>query len=404
MPHLLTDSLLKLPSASPTVTFVGHDASRTGAPVMLLSFLRWLQQQDVAGTQLVLLSGGQLYEEYCKVAPTQVLPAGLFRSSEYLSALTSALGHRITAPARLQALGLRGVPDSQVVVANTLASLSTAHLLVYRDARALRPARLVCHVHELDGVAERVLPASPVVRRNLLDSVDRFAAASKSVATMLTDRLNIDPRRVSVIEEFIEPPSPSSRSVEAARDQMSGGSLRPVILSVGALSHRKGPERFVDLLATLKSHPSRPRGVWLGGRLGSSGWLEMQHDITQSGLADSVLMLPSRECSASYIAAADVVVSTAIEDPFPLSILEAAAARKAVVGFESGGVVDMLSEVGHSELVLPIGDTLAMSAAVAGLLSNPAARDAVGNKLGDWVMATHLVEQIAPALWQLVTQ
>ncbi|MEX0768739.1 MAG: glycosyltransferase family 4 protein [Microthrixaceae bacterium] len=395
---------MNLPSLSPTLTFVGHDASRTGAPVMLLSFLRWLQQQDVQGTQLLLLSGGPLYQDYCKVAPTQLLSAGWANSIGYLSSLTAALGHPVTLPARLQALRLKGVPDSQIVVANTLAALSTAQLLAARKARAGIPPRLVCHVHELDGVAERVLPASPVVRQELLEAVDRFAAASQAVATMLTERLGIDPLRVFVVEEFIEPPSPSAQSVAEAREQMSDGSLRPIILSVGALSHRKGPERFVDLLATLQSQPSRPRGVWLGGQPGSSGWLEMSQNIVQAGLEDSLLLLPNTEDSARYFAAADLVVSTAIEDPFPLSVLEAAAARKAVLGFESGGVIDMLSAVGHLELLLPIGDTLGMSAAIAVLLNNPIEREAVGNQLGDWVTATHLVEQMAPALWKVLAQ
>ena len=114
------------------------------------------------------------------------------------------------------------------------------------------------------------------------------------------------------------------------------------------------------------------------------------------------MLLESREDSASYIAAADLLVSTAIEDPYPLSVLEAGAAGKAVVSFESGGVIDMLRAVGQAELLLPIGDTLGMSAAVASLLDNPRNRELIGAQLAEWVNSTHLVEHIAPALWQVV--
>jgi glycosyltransferase involved in cell wall biosynthesis len=219
---------------------------------------------------------------------------------------------------------------------------------------------------------------------------------------MLVDRLGISASRVTVIEEFIEAPCPSSRAIAVARQRMVGEVNRPVILNVGAMSHRKGPERFVDLMSTLVAHPSLPIGVWLGGERGSSVWLEMEHSIAASALQDCVVLLASTEDSASYIAAADLVVSTAIEDPFPLSVLEAGAASKAVVSFESGGVIDMLRAVGHAELLLPIGDTLGMSAAVATLLDNPTNRKLIGTQLAEWVTATHLVEHIAPALWQVV--
>ena len=402
MRHLLIDSSVNPVSAGPTVTFVGHDASRTGAPVMLYSFLRWLQSEGIQGVELALLAAGPLLSEYQKVAPTHVLTSRLVRSSEQLGAVMNSLGHPIAVPSAIQGIGLRGIARSEIVMANTLASLSTARLLAARSGQNGKPSELVCHVHELDGVAERVLPASPPVREQLLSSVDRFAAASEAVAEMLLDRLGISSRQVTVIEEFIEAPRPSSRAVSLARQRMVGEANRPIILNVGAMNHRKGPERFVDLMSTLVAHPSLPVGVWLGGERGSSVWLEMEHSIAASGLHDCVVLLESREDSASYIAAADLVVSTAIEDPYPLSVLEAGAAGKAVVSFESGGVIDMLRAVGQAELLLPIGDTLGMSAAVASLLDNPRNRELIGAQLAEWVNSTHLVEHIAPALWQVV--
>ena len=404
MPHLPIDSLVKRAGAGPTVTFVGHDASRTGAPVMLYSFLRWLQTEEIEGVQLVLLAGGPMLADYQAVVPTQVLSSRVLTGSEVIASVTSSLGHPLHMPQTLVGVGLRSVAASPIVVANTLASLGTAKLLADRASTTTMTARLVCHVHELDGVAQRILPASLANRSSLLDSVDRFIAASEAVAAMLVDRLCVDASKVTVIEEFIERPNPTPAAMAAARKRISGGTNRPVILNVGAMSHRKGPERFVDLMSTLADHPSLPLGVWLGGERNSSVWAETEHDLANSNLADTVLLLPTQEDSASYIAAADLVVSTAIEDPFPLSVLEAAAAAKAVVAFESGGVIDMLSAVDHPELIVPIGDTLGMSAAVASLLENSQRRELIGSQLADWVGATHLVQHMAPILWQTVTQ
>lgn len=371
---------------------------------MLGSFLRWLQAEGIGGVQLILLAGGPLLGEYQAVTPTQVLSSRLLTGGQSIASVTSSLGHPMHLPKMLLGIGLRSVTESPIVVANTLASLSTAKLLADRSSTPTMTARLVCHVHELDGVAQRVLPASINDRSSLLDAVDRYIAASEAVAVMLVDRLGIAATKVTVIEEFIERPNPLPASVTAARKHMSGDSNRPVILNVGAMSHRKGTERFVDLMSTLKDHPSRPIGVWLGGERSSSVWLEMEQDVASSDLDDSMLMLPNVDDSARYFAAADLVVSTAIEDPFPLSALEAAAASRAVVGFESGGVIDMLSAVGHPELIVPIGDTLGMSAVVATLLENHQSRELIGSQLSDWVSSTHLVQHMAPVLWRVVTQ
>ena len=59
------------------VVVVGHDASRTGASIVLLAALRWLRAERVdVELQVVLLRGGPLEAEFSQLAPTRV-PAGV---------------------------------------------------------------------------------------------------------------------------------------------------------------------------------------------------------------------------------------------------------------------------------------------------------------------------------------
>ncbi len=55
------------------VLFIGHDASRTGAPLLLLHFLKWLRQETRFEFELLLQRGGDLADEYRQVAPTRIL-------------------------------------------------------------------------------------------------------------------------------------------------------------------------------------------------------------------------------------------------------------------------------------------------------------------------------------------
>ena len=115
------------------------------------------------------------------------------------------------------------------------------------------------------------------------------------------------------------------------------------MLAVGAMNRRKGPERFVDLMALLARRADAPVGVWLGGDAGSVVWSEIADDVRRSGVHESIRLIPAVVDPLSYLAAADVVVSTAIEDPYPLAVLEAAALGVPVVGFDSGGLAQVFA-------------------------------------------------------------
>src|SRR5690242_5918890 len=56
--------------------FVSHDASLTGAPIVLLNFLRWLSAQQLMPFEVLLREGGPLQTEFERIAPTQVLNSG----------------------------------------------------------------------------------------------------------------------------------------------------------------------------------------------------------------------------------------------------------------------------------------------------------------------------------------
>ena len=58
------------------VLFVGHDATRTGAPFVLLHLLRWLKTNTSVDFRLLLLGGGELVPEFAEVSQVSVLASG----------------------------------------------------------------------------------------------------------------------------------------------------------------------------------------------------------------------------------------------------------------------------------------------------------------------------------------
>lgn len=374
-------------SAPGRVTFVGHDASRTGAPMLLLALVEWMPAEARSNCDLVFVRGGQLVDAAAAVVDTRVLgPA------ERAAATLRSRLRRPASPATNR--------SDRLIVAGSLAALTVA-------SGVSRGARLVCHVHELDGVAARVLPGG-ARRDRAVARVDHFVAAGDAVGAMLTERWGIDRERVTVVDEFV-----GDRSIDAAAASAGAARLRsllgidaerPIVLAVGALGPRKGADHFVELMGSLRAHPSRPVGVWVGGDPGDAAWAQFAFDVAAAGSGGDVLAVPTVPDTGPYYDAATVVVSTAREDPFPLNVLEAGRDGVPVVAFASGGAGAALTEAGRSDLVVAVGDVLAMGDRVGRLLDDPVAAAGAGAALRSWVRSTHLTEHLAPRLWDALTR
>src|ERR1035438_2255807 len=52
---------------------IGHDASRTGAPLHLLRLLEWLSNNSPYHLSAILLRGGPLSPDYANVCPTTIV-------------------------------------------------------------------------------------------------------------------------------------------------------------------------------------------------------------------------------------------------------------------------------------------------------------------------------------------
>ena len=376
---------------------VGHDASRTGAPQSLLTFLQWVRdQRSGVAVRTCLLRGGPLLPEFARCGEVRVPGPIAGRLGPALVAAGSSIGpaRPLAAAVAGRLLG-RGQVDVELV--NTLAALS----LATRAPR--RCTRRVVVVHELDGVADRVLPPG-AGRTRAIAEVDRFLAAGPAVATMLVERWSVPPERVRVVPEFVAEVPIDRDEVRSLRGRVSAGGGRPVLLSCGEASARKGADRFVDLVRSFPEGPDAPVGVWVGGTPGSVGWAELLADREASGLGDRLVVVPSTPAARSWIEAADVVVSTAREDPYPLVVLEAAAAGRPVVATDSGGVRSILRSADLEDLVVGQGDVLGLRDLIVGLLGDDDRRDRVGARLRASVGAAHRAGVVGPAWWSAVTE
>lgn len=392
-------------AAAGPVTFVGHDASATGAPRVLLSLLGWARRAAPGAASTVLLRGGPLVEEYARRSPTRLLGRRVAATDAVATAARLVGVEGDLAARSLRRLAAASLRRTPVVVANTLAAAPFAVAAVGGDQR------LVVHVHELDGVAARVLPPGPT-RRRVVARADRFVATGPAVATMLVGRWGVPASRVEVVPAFVDPPSPTPAAVGTARRAMTGPDApaggadggRLLAVAAGMAGPRKGADRFVDLVATAVGSGVDLRAAWVGADPASSVAAEMEVDVATAGLAGRVRVLPPVDDAVPHLAAADVHVSVAREDPFPLTLLEAGAVGTPVAATDAGGAGALLRAAGTPDVVVPVHDLVALSEVLGRLEADDGLRAERAAALRDHVRSHHLTAVVAPLLWDACTR
>ena len=385
------------PTARPRVLFVTYEASRTGSPLLLLRFLRWLTEQGAVEPEVLCWRGGPLVDDLRRVAPTRVLAPGAGRSlAETVAVGAGEVGlgavGRLLERGRV-ALGLRGRARPDAVYLNGVpAFVALPHL-------GADGVPVLGHVHELELALRRSLAPADAP---LLGRADRYVAVSQAVADNLVDGHGIARGRVAVHHGFVAaaPASPSGADADAGRRELGLPAGAPVVAMVGDVIWRKGPDLFVALAAALVERVPDVHLVWAGGAPGRGAWDETAFDVAARGLGDRVHLVGERPDVAPVLAAADVLALTSREDPFPLAALEAAQAGVPVVAFDQGGVPELVHRAGEPDagVVVPPFDVGAMATVVAGLLDDPARRAALGAAGAARVATHHTTPVAAPGL------
>lgn len=385
----------------PRVLFVSHQATRTGAPAVLLSFLRWLADHGDVDAEVLLWRDGPLEAAFREVAPVHV--AGRFdRGSrvELLERNLPVLGLD-GAARRLRAARLR--PRLRHLTGFDLYWLNcaeSAHALAHLPPIA---GPLVSHVHELAMAIGFALPVA-ADRQRWLDATDHFVAVADRVRDNLIEGEGIAPERVSRHYEFVDADvvtAPARTSPEALRASAGIPSDAPVVGAAGTQEWRKGTDLFLQLARLLEGHPAGPvHLVWVGGGPARLEIERLEHDLRDAGLAERVHFVGEQSNAVDWYRMFDLLVLTSREDPFPLVCLEAGLVATPVVSFDNGGMAELLD--GDNGVVVPALDVEAMADEVAALLRAPDRRARMGERLAADVRARHDTSAAAPALNDLL--
>ncbi len=330
------------------ILLVGHDAFPSGSQHLLLNLAALFSSRFGIEVAFVLLGDGKMLDRYHAVARVDVA-----RSPQELNALVAARH-------------ADGYADALV---NTTASARAVPVL---DAADFRTVMLV---HELPRIMKE---------KNLIAGARAAAAIAKALvfpSRFVAERF-AETVEDEIVSQVVVQPQGSYRLVAPGAD--ARGRIRKalgiaaddrVFLNLGYADLRKGFDLFLQMWRQAQAGDGQTHFIWCGDIDPSlESWLAGEMQLAAaSGTFHHVAFTQKVD---DYYAAADALVLTSREDPFPSVVLEAIGSGMPVVVFDgAGGVPEIVKpEIGR---VVAYGDVSAMLAAAFDVTRKPSTKDEI---------------------------
>ena len=388
------------------VLFIGHDANRAGAQIVLLQLLQQLKKRNF-NMHLLLEKGGVLEEGFGQVVSITKIPIKVKRLySKKIDRLLEMVGiiKILKRQHRLKQWKLfREELESQnigLIFVNTVAAASVLRIIPFLNVP------IVSFVHELEMSVK--MYSNPEDLKYLLSKTDHLLAVSKAVANYYQTQFQFPKEKTSVVQVI---------DTENLLQQIHNGQKLGlcqylgfpkdaiVVGSCGNAEWRKGNDFFMmlaqNVIRQIKDKPVY--FIWVGMSKTSELYDIQRADAVKMGLADRIIHVEHTPNVFQYISQFDIFALCSREDPYPLVVLEAALAQKPIVCFaDAGGAAEIVEE--DAGFVVPYFDLETMSNRIIELVDDQLLRQRFGQKAKQKVLERHQTESSVQHIIDTITK
>ena len=341
----------------PRVLFVSHEATRTGAPMIILNILKHFNKNCNIQCEAVLHNGGALSNEFQKYSARPIDCFDIPREA------SDSLKKRV------QKIVNRERDNAPVLaICNSMESRFISKELADAGIPVLSL------VHELPS------SYSEEDYQNIYDISKRVVFPVHAVRDAADAKTTIPAGKGLVLPQgLLKPDFGESITRDAAHTQIRQELNLPansfIVLGCGTLDLRKGIDHYAAIARRVTESNNSPTPihfVWVGGgpRWTHSLYHYVQLDLEKSGASDHVHFIGERADVEPYFVGADSFLMSSRVDPFPCVIHEAMATGLPVITFaKSGGAQEAVA--GGAGIVVPYGDYEQTSNVIRMLASQP---------------------------------
>ncbi len=238
-----------------------------------------------------------------------------------------------------------------------------------------------------------------IFERMLAGITDRRICVSRDIMDIRARREGTPPSKLEYIPNAVDPSvfRGAQRGRAAVMAEFGWGTADPLVISVGRLVAAKNYTLFVEAAALLRARFPHVRCLLVGD---GDCRERIAERIDLLDVGESVKIAGSRHDIPDLLAAADVFVLTSIREGLPVSLLEAMAAGKAVVGTSVGGIPDAIKDQ-ESGLLVPPEDPEAFAGAVGRLLGDTDLRRRLGRAAAEEVESRFSIDHTAKRIGEI---
>lgn len=382
------------------ILFISHDASRTGAPILLLHFLKWLRLNSDYPFMVLLKKDGELKTKFEELSDVFVFTP---KSHKWIEILRNFANHyRCPFPLdrfhRMRIKRLIKKQDIGLIYSNTGTNGNILHF--FSDLRC----PVISHIHELDWAIHYYgLKGFNYVKQY----TNNYIAASNAVKKNLITNHYIPEKLIEVEYEFIDNLFNTVKSSDYIKDKILNDLKIPkngfVVCSSGTIDWRKGTDLFVQLAGKLrKNYPEQEIFfIWVGGEKTGQFFDQISYDAVKLKLEPYLKFVENKSNPLPYFSICHVFAMISREDPFPLVCLEAASIGKPIVCFDqAGGIQEFVKK--DAGFVVSYLDIDEMADRIIELKNNEILRSKLGHQASYIVNNNYNVNSIAPNILKII--
>lgn len=242
--------------------------------------------------------------------------------------------------------------------------------LTWRKLPAGERPRFVTTVHGLHSVS----PYSAIMARG-----EAVIAGSETVRRYILDNYpECPPEHIRLIPEGVDPAefpydyTPDAGWLARWRQEFPELQGKKVLALPGRLTRLKGHATFIELIGALTDHPE-VQGLIVGGAEAKKAAYaeELKAAVAAAGLAGRISFTGHRSDMREVLSQCDLVYSLSTQpETFGRTVLEALRLGRPVLGWEVGGVGDILTRC-YPQGRVPPGDRAALLVATRRWLAAP---------------------------------
>lgn len=389
---------------SKKILVISHEASLSGAPILLLSILKKLTEERAHyKIDVLLIRSGQLYEDFAKISDNKIIVASYYNQSfSFVKRNLKKFQSTFFPKPQTKEEQIGEITKRLLQNNYDLVYANTAETLIWTLPFYERKIPTIVAIHELAFGIESAYSVE-FIKKNI-SKVSKIIAGSSSVKENLVQKYGADSEKIEVIHSFVDEKIQLQKSEQVLKQEL-GISKDEVVLGIASSQElRKGTELVPLLVKKISEKTNKNfKFINMGGSSQTGPVKCSKLDAEKLGVSDKIIYIDHNKTANDYINIFDIFILLSREDPFPLVMLTAAKLAKPIVAFEkSGGAEEFLAN--NNGVLCPYLDLDEMASKIFDLMESPDLRETYGNKINTRLQNDFSETKLQESIFSLIDQ